>query len=168
MSSLILRAMEPADIDAIYRWENDPSVWNVSTAHQPFSRFALQRFIDEQSLCDIYTSRQLRLMAVDGDKTVGCIDLFDFDPLHRRAAVGIIVDCALRRQGYGAAMIEALEAFASEHLNLHQLHCIIAEDNIESTNLFEHNGFIRCGMLHDWILSDGTWKDAIMLQKTMK
>ena len=44
---IALRAMEPADIDAIYSWENDPSLWGVSAAHQPFSRQALQRFIDE-------------------------------------------------------------------------------------------------------------------------
>ena len=95
-STVNLRAMEPCDIDAIYRWENDPSVWGVSMSHQPFSRYALSRFIDENSGSDIYASRQLRLMADSGGTTVGCIDLYDFDPYHRRAGVGLLVDSRMR------------------------------------------------------------------------
>ena len=157
--------MEPGDIDAIYRWENDPSVWNVSAAHQPFSRFALSRFIDENSGSDIYASRQLRLMADSGGRTVGCTDLYDFDPYHRRAGVGVLVDSGLRRQGYGEAMLRALELFAAQHLNLHQLHCIIAADNILSIALFTKAGYMKCGTLRDWVASADKWTDAFQFQK---
>ena len=177
-----LRAMEPEDIDAIYRWENDPSVWIDSAAHQPFSRHALSQFIEENSRADIYSCRQLRLMAekIDahvqsftgasdpvGAPAVGCVDLFDFDPYHRRAGVGIIVDSQHRRHGIGLAILYALEDFAREHLQLHQLHCTIAANNIASIALFEKAAYQRCGTMKDWVSNKRMWTDAYMYQKLL-
>lgn len=165
---IALRALEPADIDAIYRWENDPALWSVSDAHQPFSRQALQRFIDESSSLDIYASRQLRLMACDGDATVGCVDLYDFDPFHRRAGIGIMVDSRLRHRGYGKAMLVAVEDFARQHLAMHQLYSIVADDNRHSISLFGKAGYAPCGTLSDWTLSEGRWVNATMFQKIIE
>lgn len=165
---IVLRAMEPADIDAIYSWENNPSLWGVSAAHQPFSRQALQRFIDESSGLDIYASRQLRLMACDGSETVGCVDLYDFDPYHRRAGIGIMVDGRLRHRGYGAAMLAAVEEFARQHLALHQLYSVVANDNHHSISLFGKAGYAPGGTLKEWTFADGRWVDATMYQKIIE
>lgn len=51
-----LRAVEPADVDSMYIWENDPDVWRVSGTTEPFSRERLQRFVEEQRF-DIYATR---------------------------------------------------------------------------------------------------------------
>lgn len=56
-----LRALEPDDVETMYRWENDPAVWSVSGTTAPFSRYTLRRFIREQAF-DLYTTRQLRLV----------------------------------------------------------------------------------------------------------
>ena len=166
MKTIKLRAMEPQDIEAIYRWENDPAVWRDSAAHQPFSRQTLETFINEQHDTDIYISRQLRLMADNGEGTaVGCVDLFDFDPYHHRAALGLLVDSRQRGNGYGAAIIGELEAFCRTHLQLHQLYCIIAVDNEHCCRLFEHAGFSCDGTLQDWIWNSGQWVDAHLYQK---
>ena len=162
-----LRAMEPEDIDNIYDWENDPATWICSAAHQPFSRHALQQFIDDYASADIYSCRQLRLMGIDNDGlAVGCVDLFDFDPYHQRAGIGIIVDRSKRRKGFGLAMLREVEQFASEHLRMHQLHCTIASDNKASIALFTAAGYTQCGTLKQWNL-DGSnnWRDALMFQK---
>ena len=187
MSTIFLRAMEPEDIESIYQWENDPSVWTCSIAHQPFSRQALTQFINENSSADIYTCRQLRLMAdreeitvcrqeLPGQSpknifsthhTVGCVDLFDFDPYHHRAAVGIIVDSQYRRQGIGLQILNALDDFSRQHLQLHQLHCIISADNDASIALFEKAGYSRCGTLAQWVFSCDKWTDAFIYQKIL-
>lgn len=163
-----LRAMEPADLDAIYRWENDPTLWVHSASHQPFSRQALQLFIEECSGNDIYASRQLRLMADNADgQSVGCVDLYDFDPYHRRAAIGILIDSRFRRQGLGSAILRELEQFAITHLQLHLLYCDIAIDNSDSLHLFERNGFQQCGTRPEWIWNNGHWTDAVIVQKIL-
>lgn len=163
-----LRALEPGDIDAIYRWENDPQIWVYNAAHQPFSRHALLQYIDESSLTDIYASRQLRLVAEKEGKPVGCIDLYDFEPFHRRAAIGVLVDSSERQQGIGRAMLEQLENFAREHLQLHQLYCTIATDNHPCLGLFRSANYQQSGTLSQWIMHQGIWVDAIVFQKIIK
>ena len=83
-----LRAVEPDDVEPMYRWENDPAVWHVSGTLAPFSRHQLQRFVDEQQF-DIYQTRQMRLIieALETGRPVGALDLFEFEPQHRRAGV---------------------------------------------------------------------------------
>ncbi len=48
-----------------------------------------------------------------GVRPVGCIDLYNYDPLNRRCAVGIMVANEYRRQGHALAMLHALETLYS-------------------------------------------------------
>src|SRR5512137_885124 len=86
-----LRALEPEDIDVLYKWENDPSIWRVSNTLTPFSKYTLQQFL-ENAHSDIFEVKQLRLMIEarqhTGTRPVGTIELFDFDPFHLRAGLG--------------------------------------------------------------------------------
>jgi len=173
MKRVTLRALEPEDIDLIFRWENDPQVWEWSIAHTPFSRHALTQYILDCSQVDIYTAKQLRLVAVapatesDSERVVGCIDLYDFDPFHRRANMGILIDSRYRRQGYGAAMLSQFIDFCHNNLQLHQLYCEIAETNTECLQLFDRHGFERQGVLHDWIFTHDSWLNAVMLSRLL-
>ena len=56
-----LRALEPEDVDILYRWENDIDVWKVSNTIAPFSKYILRQFIENQKY-DIYETKQLRLI----------------------------------------------------------------------------------------------------------
>ena len=56
-----LRAIEPEDLDLLYRIENDRSLWNVGTSNVPYSRYTLHDYIANAS-DDIYADRQVRMM----------------------------------------------------------------------------------------------------------
>lgn len=81
-----LRALEPEDLDILYRYENDSSLWEVGTTIAPFSRKQLYDYIAGYSN-DIYAERQLRLMVDDAatGETVGTVDITDFSPADMRA-----------------------------------------------------------------------------------
>lgn len=113
----------------------------------------------------VFVEGRLSLAAFDGDKLVGCVDLFDHSPLHLRAEVGIVVSPPLRGKGYGAAMLRAVEKLARDTLRLHQLYCTIRTDNKVSLALFDGAGYERVGLLRDWVYEDGTYLDAIRMQK---
>ena len=119
-----LRAVEPEDLELLCRWENDPSLWTVSGTIEPFSHYSIEQFIQEQQ-AGIYRCGQLRLMIDDtAGETIGAIDLFDFEPQHERAGVGILVyDPAQRGKGYGAEALALLEEYARTVLRLRQLWC---------------------------------------------
>jgi diamine N-acetyltransferase len=160
-----LRAVEPSDIDLLFEWENNSSIWHLSNTLCPFSRFDLEQYILNTSK-DIYSVKQLRLMIdlVESDKTIGSIDLFDFEPLHRRAGIGILINDQERNKGYASEAIGLLLEYASKTLNLHQLYCNIEENNIISLNLFKKKEFTEIGIKKDWNLRNGLWINEYILQ----
>ena len=56
-----LRAIEPEDLDLLYRIENDTALWAVGTSNVPYSRYLLHDYV-AHATADIYTDRQARLM----------------------------------------------------------------------------------------------------------
>jgi len=166
--NLILRAVEPADVDLLLKWENDTSVWKVSNTITPYSRFEIEEYVMDARR-DIFTARQLRLMidlTVDSGSvvTIGTIDLFDFDPVHLRAGVGIMIADEFRKQGHAAEAIQILIRYAKEGLLLHQLFCHISADNPGSVSLFERIGFVRCGVKKEWLNTGVGWLDEYIYQ----
>lgn len=107
------------------------------------------------------SSGSLRLYALP----YGCVDLYNYDPLNRRAAVGIMVANEFRRQGYALAMLHALHELASTNFNLHTLYADIAATNSASVALFEKAGYSRCGHFRDWLVVKEKYVDSIRMQK---
>ncbi len=167
MKHVILRALEPEDIDLIYRWENDPTVWEHSIAHQHYSRHCLTQYLLAATGNDIYATRQLRLIGMAEGGAIGCADLYDFDPYHLRAGYGLLVDSALRGHGYGTALTTALVNYCRNELRLHLLYSDVAVDNIACLRALQHNGFATVGIRHDWLWSVDHYKDALTLEKIL-
>ncbi|WP_201987449.1 GNAT family N-acetyltransferase, partial [Hymenobacter rubidus] len=118
-----LRALEPDDLDFLFALENDADIWGVSDTLVPVSRHALRTYLEHAS-ADFYVVRQLRLVITTefGGPAVGVVDLFDYDPLHQRAGVGITVLARERRRGYARQALELLKTHAREVLRLHQVY----------------------------------------------
>ena len=166
---IILRAPEPGDIEVLYRWENDPEIWQVSNIITPFSKFILEKYIENSHL-DIYQVKQLRLMIDVSEKnlpirTIGTIDLFEFDPYHLRAGVGILIgNKSDRTKGYATVALKKFIAYSFDTLQLHQLFCNITVNNLESLRLFEKCGFKITGRKADWIKIPGGFTEEFLLQ----
>lgn len=163
-----LRALEPFDLESLYKWENDSSVWLVSGTLAPFSRFVLEQYL-ASSHFDIYTNKQLRLVIDvigNGDfKSIGCIDLFDFDPKNRRAGIGILIGEMLeRKKGYASEALELLINYAFDVFDLHQLYAHVTIDNESSICLFKKHNFEITGVKQDWIFARGRWLDEYTFQ----
>ncbi len=161
-----LRALEPEDIDILYKWENDTDVWKVSNTIAPFSKYMLKRFIEDQSR-DIYETRQLRLIVESklSGKPVGAIDLFDLDPYNARAGVGILIYHEQDQQkGFASEALSLLIRYCFQVLQLNQLYCNIASNNIRSLALFKSKGFSIIGLKREWTRTTADWQDEYMLQ----
>ena len=160
-----LRALEPEDIEFLYRWENDMQIWSTGITITPYSRFALRKYIESQPE-DLYVSKQLRLMIVlkTEKKVIGTLDMFDFDPYHNRAGIGILIDACFRSKGFGSQALELFIQYAFNYLKLKQLYCNVAEDNVNSLALFQKQGFKISGKLHSWLKSPDGWKVNYIMQ----
>lgn len=165
--SLYLRALERSDLDFLFALENDVSVWRVSNTVAPFSKEVLEQYLDQAAL-DIYATRQLRLVICTlNHEPAGAIDLFDFDPLHLRAGLGIVIREPYRGQGLAAEALQLLMHYCRQYLLLHQLYCSISIDNEASLKLFKQAGFQVVGKRLQWLRSPQGWLDVVELQKIL-
>jgi diamine N-acetyltransferase len=96
---------------------------------------------------------------------IGTIDIFDFDPFHKRAGLGILIaNEAYRRKGYGSMSLTLLIDYCFKTLQLHQLYCHILANNCESMELFKKQGFIQTGVKKDWIKTSDEYFDEYLFQ----
>lgn len=164
---IYLRAIEPEDMDVLYKWENDTSLWhNGGGSLTPYSRFAIRQYISN-SLQDIYEIKQLRMMIAckTTDEPVGTIDLYEFDAQNRRAGIGILVDKNYHRRGYALQALECIEKYAFNHLHLHQIYANIATHNQASIFLFAKAGYTQTATLKSWLAIDNSYADVLVMQK---
>lgn len=161
-----LRALEPEDLEFIYKIENDENLWELSNTQTPYSRFLIKQYLDNAHQ-DIFEAKQLRLVICGlNNEALGLIDIFDFDFKNKRAGVGILIQSEENRyQGYGKEALELLVNYCFNQLHLHQLYCNISEDNDSSLALFENNGFQKVGLKNDWNFNGKSYKNEYLLQR---
>lgn len=162
-----IRAMEPEDVDILYRWENDPAIWSVSSTLAPVSRFVLEQYIADSMGRDVFEAGQLRLIIEDdADGTpIGVVDLFDIDVRDGHGSIGISINDAGRRgRGYAADALRQFVRHCFDIIGLHSLLARIDTDNEASIHLFETCGFARVGMLRQWHKTPQGWKDQLEMQ----
>lgn len=159
-----LRAIEPEDLDLLYRIENDRKLWNVGASNVPYSRYTLHDYVANAS-DDIYTDRQVRMMVENEQgEIVGIADIVNFDPSNCRAEVGLIILDAYRRQGYGSSTLSQIADYALNVLHLHQLFAFIDITNQASVYLFREMNYQSSAMIKDWLYDGREYRDAMMVQ----
>lgn len=164
MAVVRLRAMEPEDLDALYRIENDRDVWDVGENNVPYSRYILHDYIANAS-ADIYADKQVRMVVENEDGLlVGVADVVNFCPAHARAEVSIVICREHRKKGYARAAIRNIMDYSLRTLHLHQLYAVVREDNMPSLNLFSSLGFKSKMVLDDWLFDGKDYHNAVVMQ----
>lgn len=159
-----LRAMEPEDLDMLYRIENDAELWDVGVTNVPYSRYLLHEYISNAT-GNIYTDGQVRLMIEDCEgRVVGIADLTDFDGRHCRAEIGIVIEKPHRGKGYALAALQQMAAYAQRVLHLHQLYACVDVNNNVALSLFRKAGFQQTAQLTDWLYDGKDYHPAVLMQ----
>ena len=165
MVSYRLRALEPGDLGALLRWENDPAHWVVGQRTSPYSRDSLQRYIAAAS-ADFWEVGQIRfVLCTDAsDEALGLVDVFQAERLHRRAEVGVLIDSAHRGKGLAVSALGLVQDWAVRHAMLSQLYAEIYSDHLAAQNVFAHAGFVQVGCWKKWVQTSEGPKDVTLWQ----
>jgi len=163
--SVYLRALEPEDLVFLFKNENDEEFWQISNTQKPFSKYILKKYIENAHL-DIYEIKQLRLIIAltKNDEPIGMIDLYDYNPKHKRAGVGILISKSFQGYGYASEALQLLIKYAFNQLDIYQLFACIGSENIKSIRLFETAQFKVSGIKKDWNFNKGKFHDELFLQ----
>lgn len=164
-NELRLRAVEPTDLDVLYRWENDTEMWKVGTSIAPFSRKLLWDYIENYSP-DIYSAQQLRMMVElkSTGEVIGTLDFYDFDFQNRRSGIGVLIDSAYAGKGYGTRTLNLATEYGTRFIGLHQMWATIPIDNTVSLALFKKCGYKISGRLRSWLRRGKSYCDVYMMQ----
>lgn len=160
-----LRAMEPEDLDLLYKIENDISLWNIGNTNVPYSRYTLHDYI-ANATGDIYADRQVRLMIENQEGCiVGIVDIVNFDAKNRKAEIGLVIENQFRRQGYATSALGEIAVYAWNVLHLHQLYAYIDTLNTASLHLFKNLGYEQSTELKHWLYDGKEYHNALLVQK---
>ncbi len=162
-----LRALEPEDLEFLYEIENTLAFWEISHTQTPFSKYTLKKYIEQAAHADIYEAKQLRLLIVHSEtqQAIGMIDLFDLDPHHQRAGIGILIHPEWQGNNYGNDALATLIDYCNQQLHLHQLYANILSENTASIALFKKHGFTEVGIKKAWIKTADGFKDELLVQR---
>lgn len=164
MDSLTLRAPEPEDIDFLFELENDQNIWNVSNNAAPYSKFQIKEFIQNHQ--NLHTSLQCRLIIENQGVAKGCIDVFDYNPFHSHANIGISIVKEHRDNGIGKKALNALLNYNSAHWHIKNFIAHVYENNLASLKVFESADFKKVGKyLQFKKLSNGSLTNLVIFQK---
>ena len=162
-NDISLRALEPEDLDFLFNIENNPSFWEVSGTKTPFSKYILKQYIANSHL-DIYEAKQLRLVIENKQKPIGLIDLFDFEPQHNRAGIGVLINSKFQQKGFASIALELLLEYSFKILQLHQVYANIETTNTASVKLFTKLGFELVGIKKQWNKTPKGYQDEALYQ----
>lgn len=162
-----LRATEPEDIELLYEWENDVDNWFVSDTIAPYSRHQLMEFVKNNN--DIYSALQCRFMIDDHKgQSVGCIDIYEFDPKNHRCGIGVLISPQSRGVGFGTEALSLALDYCFETLSVHSVFAYILSDNAPSIKMFEALGFTKSGVRREWKWDGSTYHDELFYQRIFK
>lgn len=166
-NNIYLRTIETADAELLLALENNVDNWRVSNTIVPFSKALIEQYV--ASAQDLFTIRQIRFIICDNESNdgIGTIDLFDYEPLHQRAGVGILMEQSQRGKGLALEALKLIHLYALKIVGIRNLHASIMSDNDASSKLFEKAGFVKIGERKDWFNVQGNWIDEKLYQKEL-
>lgn len=162
-----LRALEPDDLDFIFKIENDESLWELSHTQTPYSKFLIKEYLTN-SHKDIYEAKQFRFVISDyAENPLGLIDLFDFDFKNKRVGIGILIlNLKDRNIGIGTETLELVIKYVFSNFDMQQIYANVLESNSISLKLFKSKGFSIVGLKKNWnfCAKSSTFQSEYLLQ----
>jgi ribosomal-protein-alanine N-acetyltransferase len=158
---LLLRALEPADLNATYlSWLNDPAVNRyLETRFLPQTMEALQGYW--QAHRDDSSSPWFAICLQADGRHIGNIKLGPIQWLHRRADLSLFIgDPTCWGKGYASEGIAVVRDWAFAELDLQKLNAGIYAGNLGSRRAFEKCGFSLEGTLRAEVVSRGERLDV--------
>ncbi|MBR5531692.1 MAG: GNAT family N-acetyltransferase [Bacteroidales bacterium] len=167
--NIYLRAIEPEDLEFLYKWENCVDIWQESNTLAPFSKFTIKTYIERSLNENVFETGQVRFMIclTNDNSVIGTADIFDIDSFNSKAAIGLLIDNNYRGKGYAKEALDLLCNYTKDTLLLNQLYVHIATDNLSCLSLFEKSDFNNNGTLKCWIKTKDGYKDVFVFQKVL-
>lgn len=94
---------------------------------------------------------------------IGSISLWNISWQHLRAQIGIWLVPSYWGKGFAQKSLNLIKNVAFIHLKLNRIEAYISIHNVRSLSLFEKSGFIKEGILKEYLKFQGKYHDAVIM-----
>lgn len=158
---LRLRPFTDADADAIFALHSSRSVLRYWDAPPWKQRAQAERFIAVcRQIEEEGTGARLAIERAAEGVFIGWCSLRNWDPVHRSAKLGYILDDAAWGRGFATEAAGAVLRWAFEALDLNRVQSATDTRNTASARVLEKLGFVREGTLREDCIVDGEISDS--------
>jgi putative acetyltransferase len=161
MVEILIRALEPADVEAVAEVMAGRRVV-AGTLQLPWRSVEERRERLVQRSPDVH-----RLVAEVESRVVGVASLhLQTGPRRRHCGdIGMAVHDDFQGRGVGSALMAALIDLADNWLGLRRLELYVYVDNAPAIRLYEKFGFVSEGTARDFAFRDGRYVDALSMAR---
>lgn len=160
-----LRAMEPRDAGAQYRWFNDPDVTRYLGWRYPVSSLAIAQRL-EGAASMTFANPRFSVERLSDGLLVGYAALRDVTPESRNAELDLVIgERSAWGQGLGTDTAETVCRFAFERIGLHRVHLWVFAAHAAAIRAYEKAGFVREGVARDRFYKRGEWHDCVLMAR---
>nr|BFE74890.1 GNAT family protein [Actinoplanes digitatis] len=154
-----LRAMEPSDAEALWRWNHDPEVmrWMNDNYAQPLTR--VRTFLEERPRND-YGDVLFGIEAIGDGRLVGLIRLHGAEPETGNAELDIYLgEKDAWGRGYATDAVRRVCRYGFDKMRLHKITLTVVTENHAARQVYDKVGFSEEGWLREVFRRDGRWYD---------
>lgn len=158
---LVLRALVPADVEAMFAYRSDPEVARYQN-WEPSSVEEIRAFIDDLARLEPFpagTWYQLGITRKDTGRLIGDLGIHRSGQDPRQAEFGVTLAPSAQGQGFAAEALRALFHFLFAELGLHRVHGSVDPRNTASMALLARLGMRQEAHFIESFWSKGEWTD---------
>ncbi|WP_086822857.1 GNAT family N-acetyltransferase [Allokutzneria sp. NRRL B-24872] len=158
-----LRAFEPSEAEALWRWNHDAEVMRWMEDGYPDSLADLQKRMADWKP-NSYEKSRLAVEALEDGKLIGVVVLRDAQPETGHAELDIYIGEKDRwGSGYATDTVRTACRFGFEKMRLHRITLWVVADNAAARRVYEKVGFVEEGRQRESFRRDGQWHDMVMM-----
>jgi RimJ/RimL family protein N-acetyltransferase len=160
-----LRAMEPRDADAQYRWMNDLEVTEHLGWRYPISSLAIAQRLDGAGAMT-FANPRFSVERADTGELIGYTALRDVTPESRNGELDLVIgERSAWGQGFGTDTARTVCAFAFERIGLHRVQLWVVATHAPAIRAYEKAGFVREGVARERFFKRGRYHDAVLMAR---
>jgi len=155
-----LRAMEPSDAEALWRWNHDPLVMRWMQDGYPQSLARVSRWLSEERGRNEYGDLLLGVEVQADDRLIGLVRLREAEPELGIAELDVYLgEKDSWGKGYATDTVRTICRYGFDKMRLHKISLTVVTENEAARRAYRKVGFVQEGRLREVFRRDGRWYD---------
>jgi len=163
IDEIVLRKLEPRDVDSLFRFRNDPELKELLVGFS--NGYAQGDLLEWLEYHRTRTDEVLYAIAdTSTDECIGHIGLYQIDPRVRKAEFGLLIGVEkYRNRGIGVKTTRWMVNYGFAELNLNRIGLEVLVTNPRAIKLYEKVGFKYEGTLRSAQYRGGRYVDVQLM-----